>query len=171
MIIYIDTREKKPFKFPKPLKTKKKKLEVGDYSIKGGYCKNGIIIERKSLNDLFGTILNRMDNFLKELENMKKFLVKVVIVEASVKRIMQGVKYTMVDGDYILDRFIYFCSLNKVSLMFCDGRIEARLCAQKLLETFHNQGVKAKYENEFKPKSTAAKLRYKSQQRKYKKSY
>jgi ERCC4-type nuclease len=61
----------------------------GDYTIHGAEInptENGgmqwrVSIERKSMNDLFGTILARRENFEKELENLNRAEFGAVIVE------------------------------------------------------------------------------------------
>lgn len=62
---------------------------VGDYSLEGAQVDpagNGgmpwrVVIERKSMDDLFGTILGRRENFELELENLNRAEYGAIIVE------------------------------------------------------------------------------------------
>ena len=87
--IIIDTREKNPFIFSsqkgiiefKPLKT-------GDYSIKGMSSSDhhhSIVIERKSLTDLFGSCGNNRKRFEKEIQRMSKFDYAEIVIESDLR--------------------------------------------------------------------------------------
>lgn len=79
--ILVDTREQSPWSFteirgrsdqkyrPLIVPVKLAGLPTGDYSIEG--LADGIAIERKSLTDLFGTILGDRERFERELERMQ----------------------------------------------------------------------------------------------------
>ena len=62
MIIYIDTREQLPYQYVHALR---KKLEVGDYTTSKLY--NKFHIERKTLQDLYGTLVQGNGRFKYEL--------------------------------------------------------------------------------------------------------
>jgi len=101
--VVIDTREQAPWLFqgfrcdasqkskrkgheddlPPALlvKTEVKTLSTGDYSIVG--LENSVCVERKSLEDLYGTLGSGRDRFERELERMSQFDVAHVVVEAS----------------------------------------------------------------------------------------
>ena len=77
-IIYVDSREQRPWTFSLP--TVVGTLGTGDYSLAG--CDNWISIERKSLNDLIGSLTTGRDRFTKELERGRRIQNFSVIVEA-----------------------------------------------------------------------------------------
>ena len=91
--VVADTREQKPWDFrgmPKargagvmeiPVVSRCLGNKMGDYSIEG--CEDKIAIERKSMDDLFGTVLSRRDGFIKELEVLSKLDYAAVVVEGS----------------------------------------------------------------------------------------
>lgn len=100
MIILIDTKEQKPIlwdkinnpKFPN-LKIKYKHLDTGDYSIQGYHnpsCQHSIVIERKSLPDLFGSCGRGRVNLEKEFVRMSKFDHSEVCIEADLKTIFKN---------------------------------------------------------------------------------
>lgn len=79
--VAIDTREQMPFgfagivadakqrKLPVVVATKRRTLAAGDYSIVG--MEDGIAIERKSIADLFSTIGQSRERFVRELERIQ----------------------------------------------------------------------------------------------------
>lgn len=87
--ITIDTREQTPWLF-RDLRTRtwdfivsaaKDTLQQGDYAITG--LESQLVIERKSLEDLFGTLSEGRDRFTRELERITDCCRQgVVIVEA-----------------------------------------------------------------------------------------
>ena len=100
--IVIDTREQTPWTFPKekkPVETIRKKLDVGDYSVEG--YEHLITIERKSLNDMFGTYSNiekqrragHPSSFLQRLQEMRVFRYKVIVIECNATAFMKGPRY------------------------------------------------------------------------------
>lgn len=78
--IVIDTREKQPWAFPGELATTKRgTLAAGDYALEHDW---GFSIERKSVNDLIGTITSDWDRLQRELTKMGDGL-KIIIVEGT----------------------------------------------------------------------------------------
>jgi len=101
-VIVIDNREKAPYSFTElPLKTKysRKKdtpttlyiptetryLPTGDYSIDG--LEQHFALERKSLEDLYGTIGQHRERFEAELERLNALDFAAVIIEATQREI------------------------------------------------------------------------------------
>lgn len=90
--VIIDTREQSPYSFqsfkadashfkrPLFIPTERATLQTGDYSIQSH--ESEITIERKSLQDLYGTIGAGRDRFERELNRMAQFKVAHVVVEA-----------------------------------------------------------------------------------------
>ena len=141
MIILIDTREQKPFIFPKGITTWKTGLTTGDYSVKGGEGRNGICIERKSINDLFVTYTSNRERFNEELARMKELSFKAVIVEASYSRVCKGIEWCFAQGDLIASYFVADCMKNNVAPIFCQTRIDARIMTQLYLTIWHNENM------------------------------
>lgn len=90
--ILIDTREQQPYTFagfradkrdgggPLVVDTETVGLSSGDYSL-AGYA-DRIAVERKSLNDLFGTLSQGRDRFERELTRLDAMPFAAVVVEA-----------------------------------------------------------------------------------------
>ncbi len=76
--IIIDTREKTPWQFKN---SKVQGMKTGDYTIAG--LEDVVCIERKSTEDFVNSLIHNRIRFFKELERMKAFEHKWVIVEGS----------------------------------------------------------------------------------------
>lgn len=94
----IDTREQSPFSF-RGIKADadhagktyvvpvvRATLQSGDYSIVG--FESQISIERKSHEDLYGTLSRDHDRFVRELERLRTYAYSEVVVEASYAKIL-----------------------------------------------------------------------------------
>jgi len=83
LTIIIDTREQGPF-FGIPSDdyiTVQRKLDTGDYSIKG--FEHLITIERKEVSDFVGSLTHERERFERELERMVPMERKYLVVEAT----------------------------------------------------------------------------------------
>jgi ERCC4-type nuclease len=90
--VAIDTREQRPYAFgglvsdakerrrPLVVPTEIRTLRSGDYSIVGH--EDAIAIERKSLADLYGTLGQGRDRFVRELERLARLSFAAVVIEA-----------------------------------------------------------------------------------------
>lgn len=129
--ILVDTREQTPFQF-REAKLSRMTLSEGDYALKGD--KFGMIIERKSLEDVFGTVAKDHERFDRELRRLEAYAYPVVIVEALPSRIKFGAKFSGANGARVLDHLLALCVKRHVPVVFCDGRIEAQDMAWRLLK-------------------------------------
>lgn len=78
--IIIDTREQAPWSFdPGQAVARVATLRTGDYALAGD--QDCFSIERKSLDDFLGTISSGWERFQCEIERMKDFPAKVMIIE------------------------------------------------------------------------------------------
>lgn len=83
----IDTREQLPLDLF-PLQMERGTLATGDYSVKG--LENCISIERKSLSDLLGCMGNGRERFERELERMRSYEFRAVVVECEERELELG---------------------------------------------------------------------------------
>ena len=95
MVVVIDTREQLPYLFPR-CRASVHKLEAGDYSLEG--YENVMAVERKSANDFFGSLVNNKDKdnrdrFERELEILKGYKFKALVIEAEEQEILQPEMY------------------------------------------------------------------------------
>lgn len=83
MKIITDSREQLSLDFSKfrDVESVRTKLDAGDYSIVG--YENLISFERKSVQDLVGTLVGGHQRFLRELERMKNYKEKYILIEHS----------------------------------------------------------------------------------------
>jgi len=88
-LIFVDSREQRPFRFPKQahgqkIKTQKKKLTTGDY-IPRGYSKprGGIVVERKGLGDFMSCMTGKDAHarFKAQLKRLSSWTRSIVVVE------------------------------------------------------------------------------------------
>lgn len=81
----VDTREQLPldlrWRSGEVLKSVRKKLDTGDYSLEG--FEDKITIERKSIPDLMGCIGKERERFQRELDRMMEYRTRAVVVEGS----------------------------------------------------------------------------------------
>lgn len=105
--VVIDTREQAPFAFqniradsdqqerPMIVPTVINTLQTGDYSILG--LEDWITIERKSHEDLYGTLINGIERFERELDRMRAFAHSAIVVECGWSRIVQAPEMSGID--------------------------------------------------------------------------
>lgn len=83
-IIIVDTREQTPLEFTR-FQSEPGTLQSGDYSIKG--FEEDFAIERKSLDDLVGSITTGRKRFERELHRLRGFPFKRLLVVGTRKSI------------------------------------------------------------------------------------
>lgn len=81
IVITTDTREQLTLDFTKfrGVSSVRGTLKTGDYSIQG--YDDTICFERKSVQDLVGTLTSGHTRFLREMERMRSFKAKYILVE------------------------------------------------------------------------------------------
>jgi len=137
MIILIDTREQSFLDFPFEFITgvKREKLIVGDYQaeFQNGY-RPPLIFERKSINDLYGTLGNGYKRFKKEIIRAKENNIRLVIViEGSMLKVSKGIKMSDMSGTLIIKRLFTLWIKHDVCMVFCNSREEM---ASYIYETY-----------------------------------
>lgn len=86
--MFVDTREKYPFKFYDGTDLITHKLDVGDYCLSGDNF-NKIFIERKSESDFKSTMSNQIERFEKEIIRCRDMgCYMFVVVERKISRIL-----------------------------------------------------------------------------------
>jgi hypothetical protein len=137
--IAIDTREQKPIKFSKP--TIIKKLDYGDYTLHDEELAVGCFIERKSINDLIGTMSGGLERFKKEIERaVEDESYIVVLVERPITECMAFDKLPYVSKrikatpDFIFKNIRDLLqSYYDIQFLFVKGRSESERLIEKLL--------------------------------------
>ena len=88
--IVIDTREKLPLIFDGTIRTVRKFIRTGDYSVEG--YEDQFAVERKSIPDLIGTLTAGRSRFERELQRMAGIAFRRVIVEGSLRQVIASAK-------------------------------------------------------------------------------
>lgn len=80
LFVLVDTRERTPWKMD-PMPVMRATLATGDYSLQA--LPDDVAIERKSIPDLVGCITSGRDRFERELERLKAYPLRAVIIEGT----------------------------------------------------------------------------------------
>ncbi len=100
--VIIDTREQRPLTLtlPQNAEVTRRALTSGDYSLEG--LEDVISIERKSLDDWIGTILNSRSRFRRELMRLQEYCYAAVVIEGGLSDILAGNYKSKVKPDSLL---------------------------------------------------------------------
>jgi ERCC4-type nuclease len=134
MIIIIDTREQKPISFPGHEKVHRK-LDEGDYNTPE--LEDKIVIERKSVEDFYGSVIQGHARFKKEIlrakDKKKKFY---IFVEGSIIDIIEYAKARkMKDG--VMGKIINTMTARyDLKIIECHTRV---LMSSKIIETIEKE--------------------------------
>lgn len=132
MQVIVDTREQTPWTFEdQSITLVRSKLEAGDYSIPG--LERRVAIERKSLDDWTGTVLRDRQRFYRELELLRAYDFRCVIVEAGVREIMSGSYKSQANPSAILGFVAEVAVAQSVPVYLAGSRAEAQVLAGAFL--------------------------------------
>lgn len=122
--IIFDTREQDGLDFSKfrDVDVVRQGLKTGDYSIQG--YEDCICFERKSVADLVGTLIGGHERFLREMDRMKDFKIKYILVEQSAGAVYRycsklGWEYKF---DTIMQSLLAYAYHYQVRVRFCKDR-------------------------------------------------
>lgn len=124
LTIIEDSREQTPLDFTgiKNVEVVRHGLKTGDYSIVGHEDK--ICFERKSVPDLVGTLIGGHERFLREMDRMKDYEVKYILVEHTAGTVYRycerhGWEYKF---DTIIQSLLAYACHYGVRIRFCKDR-------------------------------------------------
>lgn len=82
-VVIIDTREQCPLAIQR-FETRRRKLPAGDYGIAGfsDWDNPAFVVERKSLEDLCGSLGRGRARFMREVELLRQFRFRGLVIEA-----------------------------------------------------------------------------------------
>ena len=81
------------------------KLDTGDYSIKG--MENVFMVERKSsVDELFMNLGVQWKRFEREMERAKPYKYKYLVIEATMREVYRGSRYSKMTGRFIMARLV-----------------------------------------------------------------
>lgn len=137
--IYCDSREQSPVLIQN---MEIKKLNYGDYNAEN----SDVFVERKSLNDLIGSIsmgYERLGNEFSRAEKDKKYI--VVMVESNLNDTLNfnykyAAKFTKASPEFIFHRIRELLQrFTNLQFIFCDGRIDLK---NKMLKIFNFSNIR-----------------------------
>jgi len=90
-VILVDSREQAPLEI-EGFVTERTGLPVGDYGIRGfsDWSNPRFIIERKSLPDLAQSLSHGRERFLREIEKMRQFGFRALLIEGTREDVLAG---------------------------------------------------------------------------------
>lgn len=135
--LIVDTREQKPLHFTHSFITeiKRKKLDVGDYAVEfeDGFVPK-IAYERKSIEDLFGTLGKGYGRFKREIERALDNKVRLsIIVEKPLVCVSRGIDRSVRSGDAVISQLFTIRERYGIEPVFCNGREE---CSAYITQSF-----------------------------------
>jgi len=138
MKILIDSREQIPLDFKVEgaiSEITTDGLPIGDY---WGLYESGetmpVIFERKEIADLFGSLTSGMERFKREIKRAQENNLKlVIIINGTIKDILEGAEYSSVNGSSILKTLFTLWVKYDVIPVFCRNKTEMK---RFILETW-----------------------------------
>ena len=121
ILAVVDTREQLPLELP--LRTITDTLPTGDYSVSG--FEDLICAERKSLPDLIGCMTSGRIRFEKELQRMRAYEARCVVVEASWQQLRDGEYRSRITPDAATHSIVSWLSSYAVPFLFVGNRESA----------------------------------------------
>ncbi len=135
MIIVVDDREKRPLHFPPEFPTEERRLDAGDYTVKG--LEDLIAIERKSLADLLHSISHDRERFVRELRKLRSYQFSAIVVEdASWDDLLMGQWAEQVTPNQVIGSLLSFVVTYGVVPVLCGDRQTATRVVTDLLRLF-----------------------------------
>ena len=121
VLAVVDTREQRPLELP--LRTISATLPTGDYSVSG--FEDLICVERKSLPDLIGCMTSGRKRFERELQRMKAYPSRCVVVESTWQALINGDYRSRIKPDAATHSVVSWISSFAVPFLFVGNRIAA----------------------------------------------
>ncbi len=131
--ILVDSREQRPYKF-KGHKTIKTGLRTGDYSIDG--YEDSVAIERKSLDDFYGCLAARREQFDLAVDRLSHIRFAAIILESNLTKLGRQFVYGNGKASLMSPGFASKAYIEwgwKVRIEPCQGRVQGENWTVKLL--------------------------------------
>lgn len=143
--IIEDSREQTPLDFSgfRGVESIRQGLKTGDYSVQG--YEDKLCFERKSVQDLVGTLVGGHERFLREMERMRDFEAKYILVEHSPTIlysycVKHGWQYKF---NTIIQSLLAYACHYQVRVRFCKDREDmAKYIVKKSREFLKEKGEK-----------------------------
>ncbi len=129
LIIKIDTREQRPYKFSVP--SEFGKLDTGDYSISG--LEDCIAVERKTMDDLIGSISSGRERFERELLRGKALDYFALVIEGNLSDMSEHRYRSKMLPQAVIQSLIAFSVRYRLPVFFCESREYGQRITESLL--------------------------------------
>ena len=142
LVIVADSREQLPYEFicANDVTVSRGTLNVGDYALKNV---PSFAVERKSLNDLIGSLFNDRERFRREFERAKEHGIKLhVVVECTFEQLRGGRYRSNVNPVSVLASIASFTLDYGCNFFFCNDRGGAEYMTYILLKQARDKDVK-----------------------------
>ncbi len=131
--IIIDTREQEAYAFDSQrFSTTRRALPAGDYSLDGSETR--VAVERKSMPDFVSTVIRARKRFHAELRKLAGCEFACVVVEGSLRDVLEGSYGTGAHPNAVFGAAISICVDWGVPVYFCGDRQTARRFTEDYLE-------------------------------------
>jgi len=128
-VVIVDSREQKPYTFDLP--TVVQGLKCGDYSVQG--YEGQISIERKSTDDLIGSISTGRPRFERELQRGQDLEYFALVVEASLQDLAMGRYTSRMNPRSVVQTLVAFSVRYRLPIWFSGSRGYAARITESLL--------------------------------------
>ncbi|MBU1002098.1 MAG: ERCC4 domain-containing protein [Proteobacteria bacterium] len=135
MKIVIDSREQRPLDFSRwEIETVRGCLPTGDYSVFG--YENRIALERKSINDLVGSVIHQRDRFEAELARGRELEVFAVVCECSMRDVARHHYTSRACPESVLQSLFAFMVRYGTPVIWADSPEGASYVVKSLLSKY-----------------------------------
>ena len=134
MRIIQDTREQNPFQFGADVEVVVRCLKVGDYSLAGH--EDLVVIERKSLSDLLGSITTGRERFVKELRQLRAFRFAALVIESDWDTVLAGAYRSQVHPNAVVGSLCAFAICYGVIPVLAKDHETAAKVTERLLANY-----------------------------------
>ena len=128
--ILIDRREQNPWTFPN-LSSQQGTLTCGDYSVVG--LTHMVSLERKSLDDLLTCVGRERARFLRELQRLRAYRFRCLVVEASYSDLERGAWRSQLKPSHVLGSLAAWMARYSLPVMLCGDHQAAGRFAERFL--------------------------------------
>lgn len=140
-VILIDSREQAPFLFSENVDTERVTLDAGDYSVRG--LTATVAIERKSLDDLVGSITAGRERFLACCSRMGRLDFAAVVVEGAVEDVLAGLYRSRTRPQSVLGTMLAVHADLGVPTIWAGSRKNAANITERILTRLWRNAVAA----------------------------
>lgn len=140
LIMIVDSREQLAYSFI-GLKSERKKLNAGDYSIKG--FESRVAVERKTLEDAYGVVGGGRKRFTNCLERLSSLDRAAIVIEASLAEFAIPPVHTQIDAAMAVGSYVSWACQYRIPVFFAGSAAYGERVTLRFLLSYvkHRQGA------------------------------